>query len=458
MKNENFMLQSSLEGNYLNVNLQEPIQLDEIAVRVVKQDCPEFLIPFRIVERNDSMYLRFKLMDMVALEYANMKLHKTEFMKLYQNLLLPFIKGNDWFLNYHNLCIDPQYIFLDRMSENAYFIYIPEQKYQHTDDEILQFFKDTFIHITIMDDTSFQVRLFQYFARQDVTLTDLYKLLQEEDKKTGDVEKICEAGEAVVPVDHKQLEKVQNITASVQKQSMHPVALPETEYATSGSSDESDEVMRVLFGDDKKKDKDKNKKKEKNVEKKVEKSVREEKEKKKAGGLALFSRKKGQTVLAERSGQSTPNEQSPAFSGGQQWQAANMSGTFSAVPYDMDDKTEISSDGAPMSAYLELIDSPLPGALTRIQLNFKTTYITIGRASSDEIQPDVAFRKEFTRISRRHARIENREGSYFVIDLGSANHTLLNGQILVPNQPYELQDGVELAFSDNKSLRYRVHL
>ena len=43
---------------------------------------------------------------------------------------------------------------------------------------------------------------------------------------------------------------------------MHPVALPETEYATSGSSDESDEVVRVLFGDDKKKDKDKNKKKE----------------------------------------------------------------------------------------------------------------------------------------------------------------------------------------------------
>ena len=41
MNHENFTLQSSLEANYLNVQLQEPMRLDEIAIRVIKQDCPD---------------------------------------------------------------------------------------------------------------------------------------------------------------------------------------------------------------------------------------------------------------------------------------------------------------------------------------------------------------------------------------------------------------------------------
>ena len=109
-------------------------------------------------------------------------------------------------------------------------------------------------------------------------------------------------------------------------------------------------------------------------------------------------------------------------------------------------------------AFLELIDSPIAGAPFRIELDFETSYITIGRRSSDEIQPDVAFGREFLRIGRRHARIEKRDGHYHVIDLGSANHTLLDGQVLIPNQPYALKDGGELTFTDSRPVRYRIHL
>ncbi|MCM1543639.1 MAG: FHA domain-containing protein, partial [Blautia sp.] len=125
-----------------------------------------------------------------------------------------------------------------------------------------------------------------------------------------------------------------------------------------------------------------------------------------------------------------------------------------------EDETEESPDGgaAVGGSWMELIEFSQPGALQRIDLNFTKPHIVIGRASSDEKCPDVAFPGEFKRIGRQHARIERRGNDLFIIDLGSANHTMLNGQVLVPNQPYQLQDGMELAFTVSKPVRYRVHL
>lgn len=48
--------------------------------------------------------------------------------------------------------------------------------------------------------------------------------------------------------------------------------------------------------------------------------------------------------------------------------------------------------------WLELTESEIPGAIQKISLDFSGKYITIGRMSSDEVQPDMAFGKQFTRI------------------------------------------------------------
>lgn len=452
MKSENFVRQSSLEGNYLNVPLQEPVQLDEIVIKVVKQDCPEFLIPFRIVEINDSMSLRYKLTDMIALEYTDRTLHKAKFIRLYKNLLAPFMKGNDWFLDYHNLCIDSKYIFLDKMNTLAHFIYIPEHSCRNTDEEILQFFKDTFVQITITDDASFQVRLFQYFTKADVTLSDLYRMISEEDRKLGSAEKVPAADVSRASVQNKAsgdghplvngnpARPKLNVKTDTVQEKIEPAS-----QALSDSHDGEDEVMQALFGNNKKKEKEKGK------------SQKKEKERK-AAGFGFFGKKNEQSG-GRKAEENYQKEQKPFSSGAD---SANSINPFEeSLPMympDENDKTEIISDGFHLKPYLELIESSLTGALSRIELDFNNRYITIGRSSSDESQPDVAFSREFTQISRRHARIEKREDSYYVIDLGSTNHTVLNGQILMPNQPYQLTDGGELAFSDSKPIRYKIHL
>jgi pSer/pThr/pTyr-binding forkhead associated (FHA) protein len=44
-------------------------------------------------------------------------------------------------------------------------------------------------------------------------------------------------------------------------------------------------------------------------------------------------------------------------------------------------------------------------------------------------------------VSRRHCKIYQDEGEYFVEDLGSANGTFLSGERLTPYMPHKLEDG-----------------
>jgi hypothetical protein len=506
MNNNNFTLQSSFEANYLNIRLDELAQMDDIAVNVIMEDCPDFIIPFRIVNINDSVTLKYKLINTVALEYMDTTLNKYKFIKLYMNLLTPFIKGNDWFLNYHQFCIDTRYVFLDKASGVAHYIYVPEYSYSNTDEEIFGFFKAVFNRITITDDANFQVRLYQYFARNNVTLADLYNLFVEENRHingSSDNNRNVQAAPQVnipQPANSSPQQPNANPQPALQPQNRQPVQptpadnqayipQPATDnkpknknmdknpekkksggfgslfggdkdkdkskadnsfLESSGISfdvpeqDSDDEVMKALFGDKNKKSKENSKK---------------------SSGFNLFGKKKEDTpvssvqqdvnVVPQQRVQQTP------YNAAEYNQPVNQSFQSYGIGYNQDsgDSTEIYSDDAAMpSGYLELIDSPIQGAVRRIDLGFQTPYITIGRTSSDEVQPDVAFSREFSRIGRRHARIEKREGAYFVIDLGSANHTLLNGTQLIPNQPYQLNDGGELTFTDSKPVRYRIHL
>ena len=212
---------------------------------------------------------------------------------------------------------------------------------------------------------------------------------------------------------------------------------------------DSDAAVNALFGDNSKKKKEKEKKE-------------------KDGGFSLFGgKKKEQNNIPTAPAQATTARpqntlaQQPVM---QQAPAQQMTtggfhgGGFQMMSAAMDESTEIAGEDYRGGACLELIESAVPGAIPRISLDFAGPFITIGRTSSDETQPDVAFSKDFSRIGRKHARIERSGSGYCIIDLGSANHTLVNNQVLIPNQPYPLPDGGEVTFTTTKPVKYRIHL
>jgi len=358
-----------------------------------------------------------------------------------------------------------------------------------------------FTEITIADDPGFQVTMFRYFGNEDANLADLYQILLQEQKKTG-------MGQTAVPQYAAQTtapsltpgetaaqtktvsqnstfqttpqnagNMSQAATASAgkpteqhaksggkfslfggkkdnePKKTADPVtaaapAQNEDLFAGFGYMSDSDAAVNALFGDNSKKKK--------------------EKEKKEGGGFSLFGgKKKEQNTIPTAPAQATTARlqntlaQQPVMQQAPVQQMATggfSGGGFQMMSAAMDESTEIAGEDYRGGACLELIESAVPGAIPRISLDFAGSFITIGRTSSDETQPDVAFSKDFSRIGRKHARIERSGSGYCIIDLGSANHTLVNNQVLIPNQPYPLPDGGEVTFTTTKPVKYRIHL
>ena len=72
MGREKFYVKTSVNANYLYVELEEPVIWDEIAMKVIKEDCPDFLLPYSVGRMNDEVNLRYKLPNMMALKYVNL--------------------------------------------------------------------------------------------------------------------------------------------------------------------------------------------------------------------------------------------------------------------------------------------------------------------------------------------------------------------------------------------------
>ena len=86
----------------------------------------------------------------------------------------------------------------------------------------------------------------------------------------------------------------------------------------------------------------------------------------------------------------------------------------------------------------------------RIGKEFPITSVEtlVGRWDADSgIFPDVDLDQDDpeAKVSRRHARIVNQSGQYYVEDLGSTNGTFVNrGRRLLPGHRHILQNGDEI--------------
>lgn len=90
-----------------------------------------------------------------------------------------------------------------------------------------------------------------------------------------------------------------------------------------------------------------------------------------------------------------------------------------------------------MDAVRVLLVTEEGGAERLVRLG--TRPVTIGREAPADIRVDSPF------VSRLHARIEPRPDGPRLVDLGSRNGTLLNGQLVVEPAPLRVGDVVEIA-------------
>lgn len=477
MKEYNFQMQSALDGNYVNLVLPASCRQDKIAVRVLKESCPKFLLPFAMTDINDQVTLKYKVPNAVSLKYFNGSFTKRMFLDFYEGLLEPFVRGYNWFLDYHYICIVPDYVYVDKQTIKSSFLYIPEQSYCNTDEEIIDFLKNVLNKVLVTDDSAFLVQLYQYFNVGNVVLSDLDNMIKAEKNKTAPQPVLHGTTANPVPQPSQPLSLPPQAprAAAVRPVTQQPAAGTEANIpagaasnaapgAASGSqpsspgasgSDDSD-MMNALFGASPKK-----KEKPPKPKKQHDKPAKAEKAEKGFFGGGLFGRKKaketGITSVANQSPQQAVQTVPPVKNAEPQQAAPAMVPVFQD-PTEESSVTMIAGTSYQAEKCLELIESERVGAIARISLDFPNDFITIGRASNDAVQPNICFDRSFMQVSRMHLRIERKGDSYYAIDLGSGNHTLIDGQMMVPNTQYLLNSGSVVSIAVNMPVRYRVNI
>lgn len=452
MNDNNFQMQSALDGNYINIVLQAPWELDKTAIRVIKGSCPDFLLPFGMTDINDEVTLKYKVPNAVSLKYMNGSFTKQMFLDFYEGLLEPFVRGYDWFLDYHYVCVVPDYIYVDKRTLKSSFLYIPEQSYCNTDEEIINFLKNVLNKVLVTDDSAFLVQLYQYFNNGNVVISDLDNMIKTEKNKTASavnaIPKTMLQKPAVNAVPNPELRKpVVNADpkSAIQQSIPNTVSSSQPSPSSNVSESSDNDVMNALFGTP-------SKKKEKQPKAKKQQDKHSKEEKGLFGG-GLFGKKK--TKTSEEKTQAAPQmTQTPPPV------IPVAAPVVLMTNIAAEDSAVTMMDGMPYQAEkcLELIESQRAGAIARISLDFPNDYITIGRESQDAIQPDIRFDKSFMQISRMHLRIERKGDSYYAIDLGSGNHTLIDGQMMTPNTQYKLNAGTVLSIAANIPVKYKVNI
>ena len=124
--------------SYTKLTVPAGSQTDQIALRVIRRDCPDFLLPIKVLhnhyckvddEIDGELEIRYELLEGVRLSYFPKKMKKREFIDLFVRLLSPFKECSDWFLDYHNFLLDENYILVGKNGGGVKYVYLPAAEY-----------------------------------------------------------------------------------------------------------------------------------------------------------------------------------------------------------------------------------------------------------------------------------------------------------------------------------------
>lgn len=468
MKELNLEYETDINGSYIGLKLNSESELDKISYLVMQQDCPDFVVPFKKSVSNGQVLLKFQMnANWTALKYSlNKGVTKSQFIDMMLSIIEPLLEGADWFLRATNFAIDLETIYVDR-SNNLFFIYVPIKEEIVSAQEIMNFVKQFSNSIEIIDDPKFQVACMKLFNDANVNLATINSFLNEEKARTKPVAnniathsepKRPEVGvttplSLIEPAKPDYVQEKPMAKASIDKQP--EVSVPQVESSNKEADIQQLDARAMLLGNTKA---DKKKKQLKEDKVKPQKPQKEKK------GFGLFGKKKD--AVAEVSKADNEVNKSIAMPEPSVVPVAPSVPVAPEIPVARKVEADIQSNDTfifedavmDAAAYLQLVASPLDGAPERIALDFDKPFVTVGRVSKDSPTPDIAFPSEFKGIGRKHAIIEREGNVYYLIDQGSSNKTLINGEQLIPNKKYMLNNNDEISFTIMMPVKYRVHL
>ncbi len=431
-------LQSIEEGDVYEVSIPED-SLDEISMNVLSEDTPDFIVPFIKKEINNQVVLRYRTGNEIPLKYRLRGIYdiKEKYIGLGLSLIEPFITAKEWLTDYHYLCASTDYVFEDKNTGKIRFLCIPDKRMSTTDADIEEFLGEALEKPNVKDGAEFEMEVFRFLKDEHFNIRSLYSLFTKERAKQS---------EGAVPVNTPYLGNVQK---SVAAQSPHD---NQNQIKRANGNTGGSELFPQAAN---------------NYSPSAANSY--------AAQNSINNSHVGPSA-APQTAQNPPQMGTGAVNPasvssnnnsavGELFGKSTKKGTAKKETGKKEKKSFFIGAGIRKSggngsgkAKMLLTESPLPNAPQVIDLSFPAGQLTIGRISR-EMKPDIPFPEEFKWIGRRHAMIEkDRNGKIYIIDLGSANHTFLNGQELAPNQRYELTNGAVVSFASAQPVKYTVEM
>lgn len=211
--------------------VKEEEHIDDISIQVMKKDCPDFVLAFKTLEMNGQVKFRYELSGGVRLSYIPQIMSKGDFILLLIGMLEPFRTCSDWFMDYHNICLEKDYIFVSQDRRTVKYIYVPIDEYSMGDEYIKKFFFDLIVWIKLNDDPGYNLELLRILQNSDMTILDLLETVKKSSgiRKTEQPKEVMKAG---VPEE--------KVGVPAEKIAEKPVEQP----------DGADEIKKADFGKD----------------------------------------------------------------------------------------------------------------------------------------------------------------------------------------------------------------
>ncbi|MBO5143908.1 MAG: FHA domain-containing protein [Lachnospiraceae bacterium] len=427
--------------NYASVTVDRPESLDQTAIRVIRYDCPSFLLPIRLVNIDNMLQLRYEIQGGIRLAYMPQKMRKREMNRLLYHMVEPYMKCADWFLDYRNIYLDRSYIMVDQNDYKVKYIYLPMNEFasntMNSDEDILKFFSELIASVDIEDDPAYMASLVRCVIGREASLGALLDMLKNNGIETAEQSKPFD-------VDSEQSVKERKVSPEIPKETL-PVVGPKYDDNNLAGT-----IGSKLFDYESgaKKKNDKENRKENKKESKLEKG-------RKSKGLfgKLLDKEGDKKEHVDDNGQGEAFD-SNVYKTGQipvQKKYQTPEQEYNTEIADEDVAENI--DTLRMRLESSSVDK-VPGLM---ELDMSKGYVIVGRYDkTGKMSADFNFDMSLTFIGRRHARFEKTEEAFFVIDLDSKNHTYLNNEELLPNRRYQIHSGDHITFTKKYGITYQV--
>lgn len=457
---DTFLRMNKIEGNiFMSFDLDELEQCDLVACQALKVEEPHFILPVLFDNSTITMTMRYSVPeDYKALTNDMSELEILEVLRLYLCLIEAIESCEDWYLVASGICLDEKYIYVDETHTKLKMIYIPDEARKIEDQAVKHVMIALLEKCSEASGGTIQLQLYKYFYKPHFDLQEFKGMVEAYIAACSKKEK---EQQVITPEPVISLKKEEPIEAVKTSEPVEVVKIPEPIEVVTKSVLEPTEIL--------------------------ESEARKEKE-----GRPFYTPKVNRSQLSQEEIEAMVKS---IYSGGEPkvekvdvievTETASIYGRKEkeVPPVVTEEKQttvytrtkEIESNSKKKSLFENVfpgtaIKDAAPIRQTRpgrpamlksismharydlpkqIDILLEDERFIIGRATrnGEPTGAQYEFSTEITPISRLHAQIEYKEGSYYIKDLGSSNGTYLNGVKLEVEQPYLIEDGDKIAFA-----------